>query len=137
MTLAVLHATYAINTEVAKARLKAIREACLTCAVNLTLPKSTEHSHIASKFFGERILVDCKTVTGHGFFVVAVDHFTTYLWAAFLKRKFAQPIADFVVSVWKDVTSIRRERRRPGGLLDDPEERTWHFASDIGKQARR
>ena len=45
-----------------------------------------------------------------GYLVVAVDHFTTYVWATFVKRKFAEPIAAFVARVFRDVDQIRAER---------------------------
>lgn len=39
---------------------------------------------------------------------MAVDHFTTYVWATFVKRKFAEPIA--ALRVFRDVDKIRAER---------------------------
>lgn len=132
MALQAIHQQYDIPTETARVRLKAFRSGCSSCQKNLALPKSTPAAHIASDYFGERVLVDCKTVTGHGYLVVAVDHFTSFVWATSVKRKLAQPIADFVKSVWGDVRKIRDNRPTLGNDVGGKSS-VLYASSSIGK----
>lgn len=88
--------------------------------------------HIVSEHFGERILVDCKTLEGVGYLVVAVDHFTTYVWATFVRRKTASPIADFVEAVWKDVTEIRAKSPKRSKVATTVDS-VWSWGSGVGQ----
>lgn len=90
------------------------------CSLDLKLPKSTPAAYIVSEFFGERILVDCKTVYKKGYIVVAVDHFTTFTWTTFVETKVAKPIAEFVGSVMESVDTIRNERPGTKETSDQP-----------------
>lgn len=128
----VIKQTFDIPTSVAREKLKALKAGCSYCQTNLALPKSTPAALIASEHFGERILVDCKTVTGRGYLVVAVDHFTSYVWSTFVKKKLAQPIADFVKSVWGNVGLIWEKRPKVDGDVD-PKSSGLSFSSAIGK----
>lgn len=105
--------TYDIRCDALRPMIKALRKLCDTCALHQTLPTSTPASYIVSNCFGERLLVDCKTVFGKGYFVVAVDHFTTYTWTKFVERKFGEPIAVFVSAVIIEVRQIRQNRPHP------------------------
>ena len=106
--------TYDMSNAVLRPMIRTIRKMCDACALHQTLPTSTPASYIVSNYFGERLLVDCKTVHRRGYFVVAVDHFTTYTWTKFVERKFGQPIAIFVAGVVSDIRQIREERPHPG-----------------------
>lgn len=128
-----IHRLFDIPTKLVQSRLQAIKGGCNTCRLQLTIPKSNPASHIVSQHFGERILVDCKTLTGVGYLVVAVDHFTTHVWSTFVERKVAEPIADFVVSVFQDVDEIRATRKKPEGREDEGTTTTVHWSDDIGK----
>lgn len=108
-TLLELHTTYVIPSDLARTLHRGVKNCCKACIGQQTLPKSDPSSYILSNHFGERILVDCKTLTlALGYLVVAVDHFTTHLWSTHVERKFAGPIAAFVASVFDEVDSIRK-----------------------------
>lgn len=103
-----------MDTNRVQETLRAVKRACDMCSRNKRLPKSTPADHIISNHFGERILVDCKTVSGKGYIVIAVDHFTTFIWTMFVTSKHAAPIADFVASVMESKDRIRKERPSSG-----------------------
>lgn len=129
-----LHATYTIPTELAHEKLRAVKRGCNACRLQQTVPKSSPASYIISDFFGERILVDCKTLYKVGYLVVAVDHFATYVWSTFVKRKFAKPIAAFVARVFGDVDKIRAGRPALERIENIKKEVWW--SSGIGDEVR-
>lgn len=97
----------------------------------MTLPKSTPPEHIVSNFFGERILVDLKTVYSKGYIVVAIDHFTSYTWTKFVLKKDAGPIAEFVGSVFADVDRIRKERPQAETFEGDASAQLYATNSEV------
>ena len=99
-----------MDTKRTQETLRVVKRACDMCSRNKNLPKASPAEHIISNHFGERILVDCKTVFGKGFIVIAVDHFTTFIWTMFVTSKHAVPIAEFVTRVMESKDRIREER---------------------------
>ncbi|CAN0472760.1 unnamed protein product, partial [Ectocarpus sp. 12 AP-2014] len=88
--------------------LKRARASCHECVHKNQFPKKPPDTPIISSSFGERILVDLKTLPKYGYMIVAVCHWSGYCWLGHLATKAGDGVAKFLGEVvFPDIDQIR------------------------------
>lgn len=88
--------------------LKRARASCHECVHKKEFPKKPLDTPIISSSFGERILVDLKTLPKYGYMIVAVCHWSDYCCLGHLATKAGDGVAKFLGEVvFPDIDQIR------------------------------
>ena len=78
------------------------------------MPKSLPFKAILSKCFAERVVIDAKTLPHNkGFVLVAVDHFSEYVFCAHVQTKKSDGVAMFLSRVIGSIEALVKKRPRP------------------------